>query len=232
MITAILLRTHNAGNLGAAARVVRNFGARLVLAGPRVARDHPDALAFASGAEDTLFSAPEIGGLEEASSMFDILVALTSTRGRNARGLPGKTTGAALRRAERAGLSVGLVFGPERNGLSTEEVLACDHRWSLPAEPDFPTLNLAQSVAVSLALIRGEGSRRPSSGPPPQTVRRETWRHLMRVLRQTLEWGFPIRRERPDVIDEIVEAVRRARPTQREAELLLAALSSIDRRPK
>lgn len=231
LITAILVRTHNAGNLGAAARVVTNFGARLALVDPRVARDHPDALAYASGAEKTLDSAPGFRDVAEVSSTVDLLVALTSARGRNARGLPGRISGAAIRRALHEGQSVGLLFGPERSGLTTEEVLACDRRWSLPTEPDFPTLNLAQSVAVSLALIRGDGNRRerPEEGPGG-VIRRETWRHLTGVLRRTLEGSFPVRRARPDVIDEVVQIIQRARPTQREAELLLAALASLERR--
>jgi len=53
-VLAVLVRTHNPGNLGAAARAAKNFGAELLLVDPRAEVLHPDAVAFASGAEDLL----------------------------------------------------------------------------------------------------------------------------------------------------------------------------------
>ncbi len=224
-VTVVLVRTHSPGNLGSAARAVTNFGAKLALVEPRVALDHPDIAAHASGADAPLASAVRLGSVEEASSHFDLVVALSSERGRRAAGLPPRTTVAALRRALTAGRRVALVFGPERGGLLTEEVLACDARWSLPTEPSFPTLNLAQAVAVALALVRGarvaEGAKRPADEPAGGQV----WRTLVSEARRSLTVGFPDQRKRPDVVDELLALLRRARPTQRETELLLAALS-------
>jgi TrmH family RNA methyltransferase len=226
VITVLLVRTHNPGNLGSAARVVTNFGATLALLDPRVELDHPDVLAYASGAERAISEATTVSSLEKASSEFDVLVALTSERGRKGRGLPARTTAAGIRRMLQKGQSVALVFGPERSGLSTEEILQCDARWFLRTEPDFPTLNLAQAVAASLALVRGERHLKGSVAEEG-SLRRETWRRVLQEVRKNLEGSFPVRRTRPDVVDELVGVLRRARPTQREAELLLAALASL-----
>ena len=123
-----------------------------------------------------------------------------------------------------SGRSVGLVFGPERSGLTTEELLECDSRWGLPTERSFPTMNLAQAVAVALALVRGTGRRRaPDTEELPATGRAA--RKLFAEVRRVLEARFPDRRRRPDVVDELVSLLRRAGPTRREAELLLAALA-------
>jgi tRNA/rRNA methyltransferase len=223
-VAVILLRTHSPGNLGSAARAVANFGARLVLVDPRVSLDHPDVAAHSSGAEHFVVSARSHCSLADASEHHDHLVALTSARGRRFSGLPPRTTATALRRRVASGQRVALVFGPERSGLLTDEVLRCDSRWSLPTEPSFPTMNLAQAVAVALALLRYPASRvgAPLTRELPDG---STSRKLFAEARRVLEVRFPERRSRPDVVDELLSLLRRAQLTRREAELLLAALS-------
>ena len=223
-VAVILVRTHSPGNLGSTARAVANFGARLVLVDPRVCLDHPDVAAHSSGAQHLVVAAGSHCSVEDASAHHDHLVALTSARGRRSSGLPPRTTAAALRRRVASGQRVALVFGPERSGLSTDEVLLCDSRWSLPTEPSFPTMNLAQAVAVALALLRCPPSRvgEPAKQELPDG---STSRRLFAEARRALEVRFPERRPRPDVVDELLSLLRRGRPTRREAELLLAALS-------
>ncbi|MGA7993152.1 MAG: TrmH family RNA methyltransferase, partial [Thermoanaerobaculia bacterium] len=96
-ILAVLVRTHNPGNLGAAARAAKNFGAELLLVDPRADVLHPDAVAFASGAEDFLRRAKRLAALDEVVSMADEVVALSSLRGRATRGLPPAIAFAAVR---------------------------------------------------------------------------------------------------------------------------------------
>ena len=220
MITVVLVRTHSPGNLGAAARVAANFGARLRLVDPRADRSHPDALAFASDGAALLETAV-LDSVEGATAGSELSVALTSMRARRGTALPPATTFAAIRRAART--EVTLVFGPERSGLRTEEVLACDARLRLPTEPAHPTMNLAQAVAVTLALVRGgKAEREPGGEPMPAATRRR----IDAELRRRLEERFPERRARPDAVDELIALFRRGKPTRREGELLLAALSS------
>ena len=223
-VAVILVRTHSPGNLGSTARAVANFGARLVLVDPRVCLDHPDVAAHASGAEHLVAVARSHCSVKDASEHHDYLVALTSARGRRSSGLPPRTTATAITRRLASGQGVALVFGPERSGLSTDEVLLCDSRWSLPTEPSFPTMNLAQAVAVALALLRHPPSRVPA--PANQVLPDgNTSRTLLAEARRALEVRFPERRSRPDVVDELLSLLRRAQPTRRETELLLAALS-------
>ncbi len=224
-VTVLLVRTHSPGNLGSAARAVTNFGARLSLVDPRVVLDHPDVAAHASGADATLAAANRFACLAEAASHHDVLVALTSSRGRVGRALPPAISVSGIRRAVADGRSVGLVFGPERSGLLTSEILECDKRWILPTEPSFPTLNLSHAVAVSLALLRGGRVSGGTKEPVGERAGRETWRRLLSDVRRALAEEFPLERKRPDVVDELVAALRRARPTRRESELLLAALT-------
>lgn len=224
-----MVRTHSPGNVGAAARAAKNFGARLLLIQLNASLDHPDARAFASGAEDILDNAPQVGEWATVEKEHDLLVALTSARGRNARGLPPLATLSRLKGELRSGRRVGLVFGPERSGLTTEEVLRCQARLRLSTVPEFPTMNLAQAIAASLALLSVPGPIQmsvPVIHAPTPTMRR-----LEAGLRGLLEkTSFPVRRSRPDVIDEVTSVLKRAEPSQREVELMLAAIAAIERR--
>ncbi len=231
-LTAILVRTHNPGNLGSAARVCKNFAQKLALMKPQTERSHPDALAFASGAEDTLFSAPCYNEWDALGQAHDWLIALTSERGRGTAGLPPLFPLEDLRRELSRRESPALVFGPERSGLTTEEILRCQARLTLPTDPGFPTLNLAQAVAVALALLtvppeREALAQTDSSGPaalPKMNALETTLRDIL------TEAAFPIRKARPDVIDELNGFIKRACPSNREADLLLGALAAIEKR--
>jgi TrmH family RNA methyltransferase len=232
-VTVVLVRTHNPGNLGAAARAARNFGAGLLLVAPFADRDHEDARAFSSGAEGLLDAAPLGRALADLADEFDDLVALTTMRGRVTRALPPRTTWPSLRRFA-AARRLGLVFGPERGGLTTDELRLCGARLSLPSRPDFPTLNLAQSVAATLALLASGRVRPAAEGGAEEEEPRATAAELARVLarlRETLAAaGWPGKGHSREVLAEVESMLLRARPTKRETTLLLGALAALQRR--
>ncbi len=227
-LLVVLVRTHSPGNLGSASRAARCFGASLALLDPRADRLHPDALAFASGSEDLLSAAPILAEWGEIGSRADRVVALSSLRGRAGRGLPPADTWSAVRR-EGARHTVALVFGPERGGLTREELERCDARLSLPASPAFPTLNLAQAVAAALAL--GQPARK---APPPENDDLAPSCDLSRLLGRFHDLlarsGYPGKGRSDSVLAELDSLVRRARPTRREATLLLGALAAVERK--
>jgi TrmH family RNA methyltransferase len=234
-VLAVLVRTHNPGNLGAAARAAKNFGAELLLVDPRAPLDHPDAVAFASGAEEILRKVKTLSNWDVVVSSADLVVAMTSLRGRATRGLPPAAAFAAVRRALRARRRVALVFGPERGGLTTEELRQCDARLTIPTAPDLPTLNVAQAVVASLVLLYPfeESSRRRRATPTPEEkpAPARDVRRLLSSLKETLSSaGYPGRGHSKEVIAEIESFVRRGRPTQREVTLLLGALAALRRR--
>lgn len=234
-VLAVLVRTHNPGNLGAAARAAKNFGAELALVDPRAPLDHPDAVAFASGAEDLLRRVRVHAALDGLASRVDDVVALTSLRGRASRGLPPPTTFKEISSSLRARRRVALVFGPERGGLTTEEMKACDARLRIETSPAFPTLNLAQSVAIALASLSPfeESSRRrrdPGQAEEPPAPTKDV-RRLLSSLEETLSSaGYPGRGHSREVLSEIESFVKRGRPTAREVTLLLGALAAMRRR--
>lgn len=225
-VDVLLARTHSPGNLGSAARACRAFGARLLLLDPRADTSHEDARAFASGAEDFLDSAARPASWEEAVAGADAVVALSSLRGRSARGLPPAWSWAAARRAAGGGRLV-LAFGPERSGLTTEELRRASGLLALPTRPGFPVLNLAQAVAAALALLSAAPARRTAgearAGADAGTRLRAT------LLEALLGSGF-LGREDDAVLPELLAPLLRARLTAREAELWTGALRKLVRR--
>jgi len=234
-VDVLLVRTHSPGNLGSAARACKAFGAGLLLLDPRADAAHEDARAFASGAEDLLDAAPRLASWEEAEDGAGAILALTSLRGRATRGLPPAWSWAAARRVAGTGRLL-LAFGPERSGLTTEEVRRTQGRLALPTRAEFPVLNLAQAVAATLALLEGGRSSRavPFGGRPPEPAAARAPAAAQRRLREELAAalrtsGF-LGREADAVLLELLSPLLRARPTGREAELWTGALRKLGRR--
>lgn len=227
-LAVVLVRTHSPGNLGSSARAAKCFGAELLLLDPRAERTHVDARAFASGAEDVLDAAAALSGWDALLATADRVYALTSLRARVARGLPPALRWSELRSRE-GGARIALVFGPERGGLTTEELRRCDARLSIPTDPALPTLNLAQAVAAALALAQ---PHRRTAGPAPATAddpapARDVAR-LLDSFRETLAAaGYPGPGRSREVLAEMESLLRRGRPSVREVSLFLGAFASL-----
>lgn len=148
-IRVVLVNTSHPGNIGGAARAMKNMGlSRLVLVQPE---DYPSdiAVARASGATDILDSAQVVGSLEEALAGCTLVLG-TSARDRRIPWplLDPREAGTLI--CEHAALSgeVALVFGREYAGLTNEELQRCQYHVHIPTDPDFSSLNLASAVQV------------------------------------------------------------------------------------
>jgi tRNA (cytidine32/uridine32-2'-O)-methyltransferase len=232
-LRVVLVRLHNPGNLGAAARAAKNFGAEIALLGPRTDPAHPDAISFASGAEELLRKVSVLSAWGELLDRADTLVAMSSLRGRVSRGLPPPITFEEISSSLRRGRRVALVFGPERGGLTTEELRRCDARLRIEAREEFPTLNLAQSVAIALAMLfpfEAPRRRRATTGAKSEAATAKEMRRLLSSFKETLSSaGYPGRGHSKEVLAEIDSFFRRSRPTSREVTLLLGAIASLSR---
>jgi TrmH family RNA methyltransferase len=223
----VLVRTHSPGNLGAAARAAKNFGAELALLDPRADRAHPDARAFASGAEDVLDAAAILSDLDQLRRRASFVAGLTSLRGRLVRGLPPRLDWSRLRSGALGG-SFALVFGPERGGLTTDELRAMNGRLSIPTEDALQTMNLAQAVAAALALARPRG--RPAPEQESERASSAELARLVAALGDTLrQAGYPAPGHSKDAPAEIASSLLRAEPSAREVKLWLGALGALRR---
>ncbi|MBU6257714.1 MAG: RNA methyltransferase [Burkholderiales bacterium] len=145
----VLVGTSHAGNVGAAARAMKVMGyGDLVLVRPRHAdvTAHEAARAMASGALDVLAAARVVDTLAEALDGITWACATAMTPRDFGPGTyaPREHFATLAASAHR----VAFVFGPERTGLSNDDVYRCHACLSIPAHPDYGSLNLAQAVQL------------------------------------------------------------------------------------
>ena len=146
----VLVRPQMGENIGAAARAMWNFGLdRMRIVAPRDGWPNPAANAMASGAGRLLDEAQVFGTLAEAVGECSFVLATTARPRELTKPVlsPERAMAEAVRRMG-AGEKVGLVFGPERAGLENAEIARADAIVSVPVNPAFASLNLAQCVLL------------------------------------------------------------------------------------
>lgn len=232
-IRIVLVGTTHPGNIGASARAMKNMGLTdLALVAPRHFPDD-EASARASGADDLLRNAAVVDSLEEATRDC-VYVAGASARSRAIHWPCLEPRECAVRlTAESANGPVAVVFGPENSGLSNTDLDRCDTLLTIPANPDFRSLNLAMAVQVVAYELRlaAHGSREPEFEPDAPPATREEleyfYAHLEIVLRN-------IRFLDPDNPRVLMRRLRRlfvrARPDRNEVNILRGILTAVDRK--
>jgi tRNA/rRNA methyltransferase len=149
----VLVRPHYAGNLGATARAMRNFGvSQLTLVAPIATPHDPEALRLATRGHSILAGARIVPTLAEAVADCRIAIAtsaLTAGIYRDQQHLTPRELLPALAAKSDSG-PIALVFGPEPSGLTNAEVSRCHHLMHIPAAAEYPALNLGQAVAICL----------------------------------------------------------------------------------
>jgi len=146
----ILVEPQLGENIGAAARVMANFGLRrLRLVKPRDGWPNMQARRAASGADRVLEEAELYDTLEAAIADCTLVLATTARAHDQAKPVIGAQAAATLLAPRvAAGESVAVMFGRERYGLENDEVALADRIVTFPVNPAFASLNLAQAVAV------------------------------------------------------------------------------------
>ena len=154
MIHIVLKRPEVAGNVGAIARVMSNFGfSKLIVINPKCVINSKEAQDRAKHAKNILKSA-KIGG-EELLDDFDYVIGTTAQIGRdyNIPRSPVLPKELANKLSEIKGRNVAIVFGPEGQGLSNTEILKCDFIVTIPSIPGKQVMNLSHAVAIILYEI-------------------------------------------------------------------------------
>ena len=143
----ILVRPQLGVNIGACARAMLNFGLTdLRIVAPRDGWPNPDAGPAASGADQLLAEARVFDTVADACAGLRLIFA-TTMRERDLTRRVVTPEGAAQEFHQLAGQG-GLMFGPERTGLLTEDLAVAHAILTIPVNPDFGSLNLAQAVVV------------------------------------------------------------------------------------
>lgn len=222
----VLVRTKTASNLGAVARAMRNMGLRdLVLVSPEANPADPRAALLATHhAEPLLRSARIVGSLDEAVADCPLVAAtsaLTAGLYREQTSGPPEDILPRLVRVLPTGPAA-LVFGPEPSGLTNEEIARCHYLIHIPADPEYPALNLAQSVVVCLYVLRREWARQTEPPPPrepaaPFADQERMFAHLQTALE---EIHFLYGPKAAPLMHALRHLIGRAEPTAQEVKLL------------
>ena len=224
-------------NIGTAARAMANFGLwDLRLVRPRDGWPNEKAVAAASRADHVIERVRVFETLEEAIADLKLVLATTA----RSRDLQKEVIGpdiAAQRMASHigAGQGVGLLFGREKWGLLNEEVALADTIVTLPVEPAFASLNIAQAVLIlayewrrqsGLAEALPFGSGLSEVAPRSELV--GLFEHLEGVLDETGFFTTP--EKKPSMVHNLRTALTRGSFSSQDIRTLRGVISSIDRR--
>jgi tRNA/rRNA methyltransferase len=224
-------------NIGTAARAMANFGLwDLRLVRPRDGWPNEKAVAAASRADHVIERVRVFDTLEEAIGDLTLVLATTA----RSRDLQKEVIGpdeAATRMAAQigAGRGVGLLFGREKWGLLNEEVALADSIVTLPVEPAFASLNIAQAVLLMAYEWRRHsdiGTQLPFSDAMAGVAPRAELIGLFGHLETTLDGSgfFTAPDKRPTVIHNLRTMLERGKFTSQEIRTLRGVISSLDRR--
>ena len=172
----VLVGTQHPGNIGSAARALKTMGLdRLVLVAPH-RLPHPDAFAMAAGADDVLGSAQVVSTLAEALADCRFVAGCTARQRQVVLPEFAPRDAAPMLLDAAAQGSVALVFGPERTGLTNDDLQRCHATVHIPANPAYSSLNLAAAVQVlayelRLALLARAAGEAMQAYAPPEAAR-------------------------------------------------------------
>ncbi|MGD8842794.1 MAG: tRNA (cytosine(32)/uridine(32)-2'-O)-methyltransferase TrmJ [Gammaproteobacteria bacterium] len=231
-VRVVLVNTSHPGNIGAAARAMKNMGLEdLCLVAPQ-SFPSAEATARASGADDLLARARCVDTLEEAIADATLVIGASA----RSRTLPITALDprecAELVAQQPEPARTAIVFGRERTGLTNDELDRCHFLVRIPTNPEYPSLNLAAAVQVLAYELRM--AVRQSSGSAAARYRLATSDEMERFYRHLEETLIAI-----DFLDagnprQLMRRLRRlfgrARPNENEVNILRGILTAIRQR--
>lgn len=231
-IRIVLVETTHPGNIGAAARAMKTMGfSRLILVNP-TQYPHHEASARAAGADDVLAQAKVVADLDAALAGCQWVIGSSARpRGISAPELDPRAGMAQVLTAG-ADTEIALVFGRERCGLTNDELDRCHYLVRIPSNPDYSSLNLAAAVQVlcyelRMAALAHTASVNAEPPPAPTEELEGFYGHLQTVLLAT---GFLDPANPRHLMRRLRRLFNRARPDQREINILRGILTSIQQR--
>lgn len=237
----VLVGTTHSGNIGAAARAIKNMGFAELRLVDCCAHLTKDALARASGADGVLQQAIRYDSLDEAVADCQSVIG-TSARDRHlsvpvmtCRNVAEEMVSEGMRAVDP--VRTAMVFGRERSGLSNEEMDRCTRLLRIPCNPDFSSLNLGAAVQVvayecAQASQAFSGSSAKSAGEPDSeiTASGEAMQHFYdQLYRIMVNTGFLD----PDNPKQLMRRIRRYfernRPSEKEINIFRGILSATEK---
>ena len=219
----ILVRPQLGDNIGMAARAMLNCGlSSLRLVSPRDGWPNAKAQRAASGADVVLDKAKVFDAVGEAVADLERVVATTArNRELTQRIVTPRQAASEMRGWIGSGEKVGILFGPERTGLTNDDMVHADTALSIPLNPQFSSLNIAQAVLLVAYEWAAAGEDAPAERMSEHATRPATkdellnlFAHLERALDQS---GFLRNKAmRPAMVHNLRAFLQRAAMTEQE----------------
>jgi len=227
----VLVRPAIPGNVGAAARVMRNFGLNdLRLVRPHADPRSNDARKLSTHGEEILEAARSHEDLGATVADCTMVIATSARHGglfRQQTVVPPRELMPRLALAA-AQAPVALVFGPEQTGLTNAEVSRCHYLLTIPVEETYPALNLAQAVAICAY----EFFLAVSEAPEPIPKQIAAFAHqdrMFETLRAALtELHFLYGEKADSLMHALRHLIGRAQPSPMEIDVLLGLARQIE----
>ena len=227
-VSVILVRTLNPGNVGSIARIMKNMGfGSLKLVAVATPEDQ-ECQMMAGRAFDLVEGARRFGSLGEAVIGEHVLFATTSGRDRRQRREAISPREAARLIGEYSAKNrVGLVFGPERSGLTEGQLARCQFCVSIPSNPEYSVLNISKAAAILLYEI-AQLSSSPLQERKEQVSIAERERFYADLKKVLIEIGF-LSQSNPDhILDAIRGILDQPDLTERDLKILRGIVGQMD----
>jgi tRNA/rRNA methyltransferase len=234
----VLVEPQLGENIGAAARAMLNCGlGDLRLVNPRDGWPNEKAVAAASGADQVLKKAKVFASTAEAvADLVHVFAATARERDMTKAVASPREAARAMRRFAAKKQTCGILFGPERRGLTNDDVVLADTLLVAPLNPAFRSLNLAQAVLVAAyewfvsgAAVKSAPMEKGGAVPATKKELQDVFAHLESELDRT---GFlRVKEKRPVMVRNIRNMLQRAKLRDHEARTLHGIVVALTGRP-
>lgn len=237
----VLVRPQMGRNIGASIRAMVNCGFYdLRLVDPRDGWPDPEADDLSAGAIELMNDVQVYKTLEDAISDCQLVLGTTARRRDMVKEI--YTAKTACKKAFQDihnGLNVAFLFGPERTGLLNDDIAQCTGIITIPLNPDFSSLNLAQAVLLltyeysQLIYSQDLPEQNFYTGDSPTATQKEIRDFLERLIQEMNDGHFFRNKDvRPHLERNISNLVTRAQPTEQEIKTLHGIVSALIGRKK
>jgi tRNA (cytidine32/uridine32-2'-O)-methyltransferase len=231
-ISIVLVETSHPGNIGSTARAMKNMGlSKLVLVNPKKF-PHGDARALAGNALDILENSKVTSSLLEAIGEAKLVFA-TSARERSI-GWPSTHAEDAAKEIielANADQKVVIVFGREDRGLTNEELQLANKHLIIPADEDYPVLNIGQSVQIiCYEIFKNSSEKILKSWQDYPSYNQEQLQRLVDHFNNTaIDLGAVDPENPKQILTRMERMFRRLYPDQMEGNFLRGFLDKVDK---
>ena len=233
-ISIVMINTSHPGNIGAAARVMKNMALeRLYLVEPKSFPDEK-ATAMASGADDVLIHAQLCQSLNQAVEGCQLVLGTTARERKIQHDFINAREAGPLVISESEEYEVALVFGRERTGLTNDEIGLCHKLIHIPTNPAYASLNVASAIQIvcyeiMMAAIGPEKLLNNIKKTIDYASSDEVERYYQHLEQTLIDIEFLRPRHSPQLMPKLRNLYNRLRLEQQEVNILRGILSKTQR---